>query len=241
MSKHHDFETRLQPHVDYGLIDDKWEESDSLAIVCHKIFAHHFEQEKADKWRRPFQDSISHYLANLEGKSPSLQSTRQELKKIQRLSYELYKLLSGIGPPAEMAIENFLEDHLPSKYLSLHPETLSKNLNMLAATVNNILAMMPKSGGWPDRIKPETQLILDLAHIYTQETGKSPADGNKRVLQSHDGHYQYFYDGPFYKLVEDITLAIGSRKQPKPEKEHSFNQALGKAIDRALEDVPDTP
>ena len=179
------------------------------------------------------------WIANSRGEPPKLAKVKQELKHINELASKLYEALRDISDPAGQALWNvYTSGHIPGDPVYDHACHTEMQENLLRFRSITSIALDAYAqpdpnrlkGHWPEKLKPETELIRDLARLYEKITGKTAKAGHYR--RSDEGIA--LYNGPFFDLVEDIFLTLKIEKHTQGADEEFANQNLGKAIDRAL-------
>ena len=202
------------------------------------ILEKHLGKENVSNSINTCRGIIIDYFWNMHGKTPSLKETRAELEKIEKLTGELYRALRNIGGGADQALWNsYITQSCvePGDKPAAHTEVESVLMNF-REVAHIALSELPVNRGWPKQLVPIRDLIQDLAKLYQRSTGKHPVIGSMipKYIKVEEGGgketIKYFYEGEFFSLVEEVVFALGVEKS---------NQALGKNIKEALQDMPD--
>lgn len=221
----------MRPSINFQQFTYTPADDDKLVAACFRIMDRHLGADAVKANLDMAGNVIRDWIINSRTKSPNLKQSLKELEHIQKLTVDLYHALRDIGGPAGTALwEAYTMRFNGPEYDHANHHEIQDALMHFRSIVDAALETAPSTSRWKPELKPETELIRDLARLYEKITGKAAKAGHYR--RSDEG--TALYNGPFFDLVEDIFLTLKIEKHTQGADEEIANQNLGKAIDRAL-------
>jgi hypothetical protein len=168
-------------------------------------------------------DYLNKSSANKKGK---LKQTKRTLEEARKKIHDLMGIIQQIkNDDSSVETMKTLEADNPSWFnefgsLSIIND-LEKSLDRSEGLFFHTLESLPQENRWKTELKPESDLIENMANFFQDMQGHSPRDFFRHDRSSGE------YSGQFFDLIQAIFEVLDIEQSQS-------NESLGRAIDRAL-------